>query len=77
MNPEPIRTLARYSAAIPGQRKGRLAPEPIATDPASMGTRAPMRSVQRPMLTAKNIGSKAYSAMSAPTVKGVASRWIA
>jgi hypothetical protein len=44
---------------MPGQPKGRIAPEPIATDPMSMGTRAPMRSVQRPMLTAENTGSRA------------------
>jgi hypothetical protein len=47
------------------------------TDPMSIGMRAPMRSVQRPMLTANTIGNTAYRAISMPTVNGVAFRWIA
>jgi len=74
MKLEPISTLAAHSARRLSHRYGIIVPKASATDPASIGARAPKRSEKRPMLTAKNIGRIAYSAMSTPTTNGVAWR---
>ena len=77
MKPVPISALAKYSVSSRGERKGSRVPKASTAEPNSIGRRAPMRSIRRPAMTANSIGSSAYTDISAPTISGVACRWMA
>jgi hypothetical protein len=74
MKPMPRSVALTKSAGIPGKATGSTAEMPIATEPNSIGRRAPIRSTSRPAGTDRNIGSSAYSEISTPTVNAEAPR---
>ena len=59
MKPTPSSVAPANSEGRPGKATGSVAATPIATDPNSMGRRAPMRSTSRPATTDRNMGRSA------------------
>jgi len=58
-----------YRIPTVGKRNGSAAPHASTASPIITGRRGPSRSISRPALTERNIGTTANSATSAPTVK--------
>ncbi len=72
MKEQPSSGLAKYSTVTEGKKNGSVAAKASTARPIITGRRGPSRSISRPAVTERNIGSTANSASSTPTVSSEA-----